>query len=305
MHMLTTRALWLMTGAAVAATPLASCKGGHATDKTQVVAHVNDAEITVSQLRAALAAKGDPRPGEQATQAALEGLVNEQLLVDAALRDRLDRDPAVVQAIESARRQLLARAYLERAVLPKQEITASEQAAYYKGHAELFAQRRVYQLIAFTLARDKLDAALLETLGATHSPEAVAAALAARKIEAEKQSLMRASEQLPLDDLPRFSAAAVGDVIVQTLPERATLMLVTAIQPSPLTFESAQPIIQQYLSNMRNAQALDVYLKQARAAAKITMADLSALSATAAAEPADPAAPVRESRADTGAGVLN
>ncbi len=293
-----------MTAAAVAATPLASCKSGHATDKTQVVAHVNDAEITVSQLRAALAAKGDPRPSPQATQAALDGLVNEQLLVDAALRERLDRDPAVVQAVESARRQLLARAYLERAVLPKQEIGASEQAAYYKSHPELFAQRRVYQLAAFTFAREKLDAKLLETLGTTHSLDAVATALAARKIEAETQSLTRASEQLPLDDLPHFSAAAVGDVIVQTFPERATLMLVTAIQGSPLTFESAQPIIQQYLSNMRNAQALDAHLKQARAAAKITTADLSALARIAAASP-EPTAPVRESRADSGAGVLN
>lgn len=299
-----TRAPWLMTVIVVAAAALASCKGGHATDKTQVVARVNDAEITVSQLRAALAAKGDARPSPAATQAALDGLVNEQLLVDAALRDRLDRDPAVVQAIESARRQLLARAYLERAVLPKQEITAGEQAAYYKGHPELFAQRRVYQLTAFTFARQKLDAALVETLGATHSVDAVAAALAARKIEAETQSLMRASEQLPLDDLPRFAAAGVGDVIVQASPERATLMLVTAVQPSPLTFESAQPIIQQYLSNMRNAQALDAHLKQARAAAKITAADLSALAGSAA-EPPDPRKPVRESRADAGAGVLN
>jgi EpsD family peptidyl-prolyl cis-trans isomerase len=302
--MRTTRTLWLVTGAAVAATALASCKGSHATDKTQVVAHVNDAEITVSQLRAALAAKGDPNPSPQATQAALDGLVNEQLLVDAALRDHLDRDPAVVQASESARRTLLARAYLERAVLPKQEITASDQAAYYKSHPELFTQRRVYQLATFTFAREKLDAALVESLGATHSAEDVAAALAARKIAAEKQSLMRASEQLPLDDLPRFSAAAVGDVIVQTLPERATLMLVTAIQASPLTFESAQPIIQQYLSNMRNAQALDAHLKQARAAAKISTADLSALAGSVADPPAA-VAPVRESRADTGAGVLN
>jgi EpsD family peptidyl-prolyl cis-trans isomerase len=292
-----------MTGVAVAATVLASCKGGHAADKTQVVAHVNDAEITVSQLRAALAAKGDSQPSPQATQAALDGLVNEQLLVDAALRDRLDRDPAVVQAIELARRQLLARAYLERAVLPKQDITAAEQAAYYKSHPELFAQRRVYQLAAFGFAREKLDAALVEALGTTHSADAVAATLAARKVEAEQQSLMRASEQLPLDDLPRFSAAAVGDVIVQAQPERATLMLVTAIQTSPLTFESAQPIIQQYLSNMRNAQALDAHLKQARAAAKITIADLSALAGTDT-EP-QAAAPVRESRADTGAGVLN
>jgi EpsD family peptidyl-prolyl cis-trans isomerase len=301
----TTR-LFVITGAALAAAALASCKGVHATDKTQVVAHVNDAEITVSQLRAALAAKGDTQPSEQATQAALDGLVNEQLLVDAALRSRLDRDPAVVQAMESARRQLLARAYLERAVFPRQEISAGEQAAYYKAHPELFSQRRVYQLTTFTFENGKLEAGLLDKIGAAHSAEAVAAALAAHRIEPETQTLMRAAEQLPLDQLPRFATASVGDVIVQTLPERVTLMVVTAVQSSPLTFESAQPIIQQYLSNMRNAQALDAHLKEARAAAKITSTDV-ALLAGAAAQPADVAAAgaVRESRADTGAAVLN
>jgi len=301
----TTR-LFAITGAALAAVGLASCKGVHATDKTQVVAHVNDAEITVSQLRAALAARGETQPSEEATQAALDGLVNEQLLVAAALRARLDRDPAVVQALESARRQLLARAYLERAVFPKQEITAGEQATYYKSHPELFAQRRVYQLTTFTFPRAKLDEGLVEKVGAAHTADAVAAALAAHKIEAETQTLMRAAEQLPLDQLPQFATASVGDVIVQPLPERVTLLLVTAVQSTPLTFESAQPIIQQYLSNMRNAQALDAHLKEARAAAKITSADAAALAGTTA-PPPDAAATdaVRQSRADTGAGVLN
>src|SRR6185369_12405847 len=101
---------------------VSACSGGRGGDKSQVVATVNGAEITVSQLRTALLAKGEAQPTAQTTQQALDGLVNEQLLVDAALANKLDRDPTVVQALEAARRQFLARAYMERSVFPKQEI---------------------------------------------------------------------------------------------------------------------------------------------------------------------------------------
>jgi peptidyl-prolyl cis-trans isomerase C len=293
----------ILTVVALAAA-LASCKGGHGADKSQVVARVNDAEITVSQLRTALAGNGEEQPSEDTMRAALDGLINEQLLVDAALRDKLDRDPIVVQAVEAARRQLLARAFLERSVFPKQDVSAAEQTAYYKDHPELFAQRRVYQLTAFTFPREQLDAGLVEALGAARSADSVAAALAAKKITAEPQTLTRAAEQLPFDQVAKFSAASVGDVIVQTQPERAMSMLVTGIETNPLSFVSAQPIIQQYLANERNARALTEHLREARATAKITSTDAALLAGTATPlEPSPPAA-VRESRIDHGAAVL-
>jgi EpsD family peptidyl-prolyl cis-trans isomerase len=238
-------------------------------------------------------------------RAALDGLIDEQLLVDAALRDKLDRDPVVVQAVEAARRQLLARAFLERSVFPKQDISAAEQTTYYKNHPELFAQRRIYQLMTYTFPREQLDAALIDAVGKARSADSVAAVLAAHKISAEAQTLMRAAEQLPLDQVPKFSGASVGDVIVLNQPERATLMLVTNITDSPLSFVSAQPIIQQYLANARNAQALGEHLKQARATAKITSADAALLAGTATPPEPSPPGTVRESRIDHGAAVLN
>ena len=42
-------------------------------------------------------------------------------------------------------------------------------------------------------------------------------------------------------------------------------MLIEAIHDSPIGVDRAQPIIQQYLVNTRNAKALDEHLKQARA----------------------------------------
>jgi EpsD family peptidyl-prolyl cis-trans isomerase len=295
-----------VAGIALAAAALTGCSGGSGAEKSQVVARVNDAEITVSQLRTAIFAKADAQPTAEAAQQALDGLVNEQLLVDAALANKLDRDPTVVQAIEAARRQMLARAYLERAVFPKQEISAADQATYYKAHPALFAQRHVYQLAAYTFPSTELAESMLKELGAANSPDGVAAVLVGHHIAFDAQNLTRAAEQLPLEQLPQFAAAGIGDIVIQPLQgERTTVMLITGTQSSPLGFESAQPIIQQYLANVRNAEALDTHLKQARASASISRPDAALLVATAA--PVAPSANPEPhgSSLQHGAAVLN
>jgi EpsD family peptidyl-prolyl cis-trans isomerase len=259
----------------------ACADGGGGGETSQVVVRVNESEITVSQLRTALLAKGRPQPTADAAQQAIDGLVNEQLLVDAALANNLDRDPAVVQAIESARRQLLARAYLERDVFPKVEISAADQAAYYKSNPALFAHRRVYQIATFRIAGE-LSPDAVKDLGLATDAETVTAALTTHHVPFDVQNLTRAAEQLPLEQLPRFASADVGDIVIDGSPAQGpTLMLITGMQDAPLGFEMAQPIIQQYLLNVRNAEALDSHLKLARAAANIAQSEQALLVATA------------------------
>jgi len=260
----------------------------------------------VSQLRTALLAKGEMQPTPQATQQALDGLVNEQLLVDAALANKLDRDPTVVQALEAARRQFLARAYMERSVFPKQEITAVEQTAYYKANSALFAHRRVYQLTTFATPMQQVPAAIVTDLAKATTPEAVGEVLTSHLITFEAQNMTRAAEQLPLEQLPQFAAASIGDVVIMQQGGRSTLTLITGVQEAPLGFDSAQPIIQQYLENVRNAKALDAHLKQVRTSASINQSESGLVAAASVPpQPATPEARVQQSALDHGAAVLN
>jgi peptidyl-prolyl cis-trans isomerase C len=262
------------TGVALVALAIGGCTKGNSAEKLEIVARVNDAEITVSQLRTALVAKGEVEATAETAQQALDGLVNEQLLVDAALASHLDSDPAVVEAIEAARRQLLARAFLERAVFPKDEISAADQTAYFKRNPALFAQRRLYQIAAFTVATEQLTDSVVRKLGPARSPDGVALVLTGQRVAFAMQNVTRAAEQLPLEQLPQFAAANIGDVLIEHAEDqRSTLMLITGTQNAPLGFESAQPIIEQYLANVRDAEALDAHLKTARAAASIRQED--------------------------------
>jgi EpsD family peptidyl-prolyl cis-trans isomerase len=262
-----------LLGIALLGVTLVGCghKGGGA---SQVVAKVGEDEITVSQLSQALHTRGVEQASADTTRQAVDSLINEQLLVKSALDNKLDRDPAVVQALERARRQVLARAYVERMVFPTETISAAEQVEFYKKHPELFEHRRMYQVTVFTVKAADITDEVRNTLSPLHTADEVEKTLTARGISHETQSLTRGTEQLPLEDLSRFALAKEGDlVMMQPHESRMPLMLIQSIHDSPVGVDRAQPIIQQYLVNTRNARALDDHLKQARAAAKIAYFD--------------------------------
>jgi EpsD family peptidyl-prolyl cis-trans isomerase len=251
---------------------LAGC--GNRGGGSQVVAQVGDSEITVSQLSQALHARGLENANAAATREAVDSLINEQLLVDSSMSNKLDRDPAVVQALERARRQVLARAYVERMVFPTDTISAAEQVEFYKKHPELFENRKMFQVATFSVKAGDATADLRGALASLHTAEEIDKALTARGISHDTQSLTRGAEQLPFEDLPRFTAAKEGDLIfLQPHESRMAIMLIQGIHESPIGVDRAQPIIQQYLVNTRNARALEEHMKQAREAAKIAYFD--------------------------------
>lgn len=261
-----------MLGIVLLSTTLAAC--GSRGDRSQVVAKVGESEITFSQLTQALHARGLESPGADATRQAVDSLINEQILVDSAVRSELDRDPAVVQALERARRQVLARAYVERMVFPGEAISAAEQVDFYKNHPELFEHRKMFQVTTFSVKAADVTDELRNALAPLKVAADIDRALNDNDVVHDTQSLTRGAEQLPLEDLPRFTAAKVGDLVfMQPHESRVAIMLIEGIHDSPIGVDRAQPIIQQYLVNTRNAQALEAHLKQARAALKISYFD--------------------------------
>jgi EpsD family peptidyl-prolyl cis-trans isomerase len=261
-----------MLGTVLLSATLAGCGGGG--DKSQVVAKVGESEITFSQLTQALHARGLDNPGAGATRQAVDSLINEQILIDGAMKSELDRDPAVVQALERARRQVLARAYVERMVFPTEVISAAEQVDFYKKHPELFEHRKMFQVTTFSVKAGDVTDELRNALAPLKSAPEIDQALSDNGVVHDTQSLTRGAEQLPFEDLPRFTAAKVGDLVfLQPRESRVAIMLVEGIHESPIGVDRAQPIIQQYLVNTRNAEALESHLKQARASLKIAYFD--------------------------------
>ena len=252
---------------------LAACgsPSGGSGKGSQVVAKVNGEEITVLQLNRVLERSGVREVTPDVRKHAIESLTAEELMVQAALEAKIDRDTAFVQSLENARRQLLAQIFAERMVYPKSVVTATEIADYYNREPLLFAKRRTFRLTTFRAAGADLTPQISAALKQVKSVDEVRGILDARGIKYETQLASVAPEQLPVDELPAFAKASVGDLFINPDKEGSVLLMsVTAIEDDvPLTLERARPMIEEFLRNSRNRQATDAYLERARASAEI------------------------------------
>ena len=238
-----------------------------ASHTNDVIAMVNGREITVGQVEAAANEMGTD------SRTLLESLIDQELLMQSALSNHLDQDPAVMDEMEHARREILARAY-ERSVLPEAEVSEPATQAYYRSHPALFAHRRIYRTLTFNIAKEDLTRTLRGALDHTRSAMSVRQLLDRRSISFEAVEKTRAAEEIPLNLLPQLTQAARGDVLVAAPPQgaRALLICVVDIKDSPIDFNHAQQQIRQYLADARNHEILAQYLHRARSVGNVSYA---------------------------------
>lgn len=254
---------------------LAACGSSSPGGKgSQVVATVNGQEITVMQLNRVLERSGVGEVTPEVRRRAIDSLTSEELLVQAALAAKIDRDTAFVQSLENARRQLLAQIFAERVVYPKSVVTAAEIEDYYNREPLLFANRRKFRVTTFRAAGADVTPQVSAALKDVKSVDEVRAILDARGIKYETQLASISPEQLPVDELPTFAKASVGDLFINPAENGSVLLMsITGIDDDvPLTLERAKPMIEEFLRNTRNREATDTYLERARATAEIVYA---------------------------------
>lgn len=290
--------------AVVAVSLLSAC--GSKDDKkatTQAVARVNGAEITVHQVNQVLSRL----PGvteenvARARKEVLDKLIEQQLAIEQAEAAKLDRQPEVVAAIEAARREVVARAYLDQLVA-KAKPGTDEARKYYGEHPELFSQRKIYNLQEIALEKnDSLLPALREKVAASRNLEDVAAWLKERDVKFSAQGGVRPAEQISLEILPALHGTLDGRSAVFATPGGILVTRVVATKPAPVDEATALPRIQQFLGNQRGKELVTAELKQLRDKAKIEFLGAFA-DAAPAATPAAPAAPAAPAEAAPNAG---
>ena len=238
---------------------------------TQVAAKVNSTEITVSQINTALARNPNiaPEAAERAKREILNRLIDAELAKEEAVAKKLDRSPNVVQALEAAKTEILARAYVEQVAAAQPKPTGEEIKKYFLEHPELFGQRRVFNIEELTVqSQEGLADKLREQAAKVRSLQDVAAWLKSQGIQFAANSGVRAAEQLPLAYLPQIQAMKDGEMRVF---ETGTLQVlrIAASKAAPVTEEQATPRIQQFLFSQRSSEAVVKDIKQLKDKAKI------------------------------------
>lgn len=251
---------------------LAACGGGDSKDKpaSQTAAKVNGDEITVHQINAEIQRANIPASAntEALSKRILEGLIDQQLLVQQATEMKLHRDPQVLATIESARRQILSQAYLER-VSAGSPPSQDEIKAFYDKNPDLFERRKIYSFRDFVFERSQLTQDLANRLSKAKTPADVASTLKAANIRYREGNATRPAEALPLDALPRIATIAKGDSVVFTDQNLASVMLLLDTTDQPVNLQQATPLITQFLANNRKREAAQGKMKELRGKAKV------------------------------------
>ena len=256
-----------------AALVLAGCGNRNANKAAaQTAVKVNKQEITVHQINFVLSQQRPAAP-EQAASASkqvLERLIDQELALQNAEEQKLDREPRILQQIEAARRDIIARAYFEKIALGVPKPTPAEITAYYQAHPALFKERKLYSLQELAIeARPEQLAALRDKVTSSKDIPELMAFLKASDFKFDGNQTVRAAEQLPLRNLERFAAMKDGERVFNPTAQGAQVIVLAGTRSQPVDEQRATPAIEQFLLNERKRKMVEDDLKALRTASKI------------------------------------
>jgi EpsD family peptidyl-prolyl cis-trans isomerase len=229
--------------------------------QTQLVARVNGIEISARELRAA---------GAAGMAQAVEKIIDRELLVQKALEGGLERDPQVAADIDNARREVLARAYVERAARTRAAPSREEVRAFYAENPALFAERRIYRTRELAVsANPEMIGVLRAQVARAADLDEVAEWLRSRNARYSMASPTQPAEEVPLALLPQLARLSPGELAVFATPLGASVIQLVYSESAPLAFEQASPLIENFLAGRKRLAVAQDEVRRLRETARI------------------------------------
>ncbi len=238
----------------------------------QAIVSVNGEEITFLQLNNELQrANIKPEQKTQAEKEIVKKLIDRQILVQASIKDKLDRNPQVMQAIENAKMQILAQSYLENKLTSIAKPTASDISDYYNSHGDFFANRKVYVMDQIVFGENPNLNSELEALSdRAKTIEEVIAWLNANQIGFAQAKEAHPAESVPTELLDKISKMAIGEIIFFKTNQKIMVSKMVEIVSKPISATDAKPIIERILLAQKRKQFAEAEIARLRSAAEIT-----------------------------------
>ena len=261
--------------AAAAVTLLVACgqkKDVSAEGGSEVVAKVNGDDLTAAQLTIALQKQRGMRPdaGDAASKQVLDQLIDEQIVAQKAIAAKLDQDPKVVAAIESARRDILARRFIESAAETAGKPAGDAVQKFYDSRAVLFAQRKVYTLQRMDIQAPEARRAEVDAhVQSLKTAAELADWLKSQKLPFTTKQEQDAAEQLPPTVLEKLATMKDGESMVVPSQLGVSALTLVSSASAPKTLADARPAIEQFLASQGRRELLMNLQKTIRDGAKV------------------------------------
>lgn len=245
----------------LAVTALTGCGDESSGDKkeTQVVAKVNGTEVTVHQLNQLLSKVRMPAgtsDQEKIKQKALDKLIDEALVIQAAQQVKLDRTPEILSALEAAKRKVLVEGYVKRTLQGVGKPSGAEVEAFYNSRPEVFKDRKlfIYTKMTVPVEKDKIDG-VVEEIKSRKKVAQVAPMLDKKKISYKTVVEAKTSEALPPVLLKPMSSLKVGDLGYLKMSDGLLIIELQQAINQTVTLEQATPVIERNLFIQKQKEA--------------------------------------------------
>jgi EpsD family peptidyl-prolyl cis-trans isomerase len=222
--------------------------------------------VAISQQAVAAAAPDADADGRLRQ---LDLFVGQQVLANAAVSDKLDQDGKVQAALETAKRQILARAYVSKLAQALPKPTDAEIKDYFDKHPELFSKRRIYRLLELSIAvaPERVDV-VTGKFKSLKTMEERTSWLKGADIPFSMGMSAKAAEEVPTELLAKLAKLKQGDELNLPAPKGLVVAHVLNAEEKPLTFEQSQSQIARFLSNTRVTEAIEKETQRLRGGAK-------------------------------------
>ena len=256
---------------------------GHASEnkrstsgKTQIVAKLNNREITITDLRYEMNRLGLNPASENAEAIALESIVSRALLTDAARSARFHRKPESLRHMAVAQEQALADLYLA-STSRASEPTREELERFVFDNPALFSKRRIYTFSVLTLDTTSFDEEAFTPLFDDSADfDALRKVLLSRRVDTIITPAVQAAEAFAAPVRDQLAVYKVRDNIVLKSPERVQIMKITAIKNAPITGDHAMQRARELIFTQQTRKRAERVLKRLRESADLNVYRASA-----------------------------
>ena len=236
----------------------------------QTVAVVNNREITAAELNSELTNDKNLAGAntKQARQAALQRLVDRELLVQQAKSDGLDKSPEYLTQLRRATDDLLINMMVSRKLNTSQVPSPDEISRYETSRPEMFSGREIWTLnqIVFPLPK---DAAVKAKLNAANTLDDVAQILTSAGIQFTRDTRKMDTAVFPHEIYAQIAKLPAGGVFIAPGSDKAVANVITTRQPNPTPEDQAKGLA---VAAMRRDQVNKIVgdqVKRLRTSAKI------------------------------------
>jgi len=263
----------------LAAMSLSAC-GDQKKKTNKVLARVDGSEITALQLEAELqhtvgATEENGVQRQALRKQALDALINRQILLKEAVRNKLDRDPKLIQIVERFKTQAIVQAYLESKEGNFGKPSSAEIDAYFEAHPELFSHRKVLDIEQLVIAGQDFDGTLKSQMDTTASLNQMMAWLDKHGIGYVKTQRTYTSADLPAEIVGEIKKLGKNRLFVMEDGQQDRLCALTELRDSPISREAATEQIERYLLNKKMQEVAAAEIARLRSLAKLEYVDKS------------------------------